>query len=575
MVATDVLVIGSGAAGLAAAREAAERGARVMLVTGGALLSGSSPRAQGGLAAAVGADDDVRLHDEDTLKVGAGLNDREAVSILVREGADVARRLLSEGAPFEAGEDGPELGLEAGHSRRRILHAGGGASGWWLTRFLAKQVVQTPGVAIREHLPLLHFKTQDERVVGACFGQPGGPRQEVDAEAVILATGGAGALWGRTTNAPETRGVGIGLAWLAGATLADLEMVQFHPTALLLPGQPAFLLSEALRGEGAQLVDADEHPFVDPLLPRDVVARAVARQIDQHGAAYLSLRHLDAARVHQAFPALAKQVAERGLDLARDLLPVGPAAHYLMGGVRTDADGRTDVPGLFVAGEAACTGAQGANRLASNSLLECLVFGRRAARAATSLPLPLGEGWGEGFRSCHPEAAAEGSAGERDVEEEYQGSGLVSSPRSFASLRMTKAMPSPVVAAPRGLSQGEREGVGFQRSPLWSNGVREGTFLSDEREPLTDLVEVGALLDCFVGVTREASGLLQAICALPDPNSDETPPDLRVAGFAARAAFLRRESRGAHYRSDYRETDPRWRGRICWRRGELPTFEEV
>jgi L-aspartate oxidase len=321
----------------------------------------------------------------------------------------------------------------------------------------------------------------------------------------MLATGGAAALWSRTTNAPETRGVGIGLAWLAGATLADLEMVQFHPTALVLPGRPAFLLSEALRGEGAQLVDAAERPFVDPLLPRDIVARAVAEQSTQPGGAFLSLRHLDPTTVHDAFPALACQVAEWGLDLARDLLPVAPAAHYLMGGVRTDAEGRTDVPGLYAAGEVACTGVQGANRLASNSLLECLVFGRRAARAAVA----------------------------------DQGA-----PDTLPRWSASAALPTPSTCS---------------HSPELS----EPTF------------PIGELLDRWVGVARDAAGLGQAIAALPDPDDPATAPDLRVAAFAARAALLREESRGAHWRRDFPTTDPRWQGRILWRRGAAPAFEAI
>jgi len=200
--------------------------------------------------------------------------------------------------------------------------------------------------------------------------------------AVVLASGGYAALWGRTTNTLASRGAGLALAYHAGATLADLEFVQFHPTAVALPGRPAFLLSEALRGEGAQLLDTRGRAVVDPLLPRDVVARAVARHWREHGTVCLSLRHLDAVVVRRRFPSLTAQLSAWGLDLARDPVPVAPAAHYCMGGVRSDSAGRTDVPGLYVAGEVACTGVQGANRLASNSLLECLVFGQRAAAAA-------------------------------------------------------------------------------------------------------------------------------------------------------------------------------------------------
>ena len=279
--------------------------------------------------------------------------------------------------PFDGGPAHPDLGLEAGHGRRRILHAGGAATGRAVTAALLARVVAHPRIRVRPQTP----------ASGCCWSAAGrracaAARMTYDGRAVVLATGGYAALWARTTNTPESRGAGLALAWRAGATLADLEFVQFHPTALVLPGRPAFLLSEALRGEGALLVDADERPVVDPLLARDVVARAVARH--RRDLARSTSRCATSTRPScaSASRTSAEQLREWGLDLARDLLPVAPAAHYCMGGVRTDSDGRTDVPGLYVAGEAACTGVQGANRLASNSLLECLVFGQRAAGAA-------------------------------------------------------------------------------------------------------------------------------------------------------------------------------------------------
>ncbi len=516
----DLIVVGSGAAGLSAALEASRCGARVFLVTGGAMLSGSSPRAQGGVAAAVGPDDDVDRHYTDTLAVGAGLNDDQSVRVLVGEGAQIAAKLLREGAPFAGAPDAPELGLEAGHSRRRILHAGGGASGWWLTSYLADRVRNEPRIMVLEHTTLLDLIVERGRVVGARF-----PDVEARADHTVLATGGAAALWGRTTNAPETRGVGIGLAWRAGATLADLEMIQFHPTALVLPGRPAFLLSEALRGEGALLVDAAERPFVDPLLPRDVVARAVAAHRAKHGDAYLSLRALDPDRVQTIFPALATKLAEWGLDLARDLLPVAPAAHYLMGGVRTDTDGWTGVPGLFVVGEAACTGAQGANRLASNSLLECLVFGRRAAHAAAK--------------------------GRKD-----------GTPAGGLS---ADAWPDWLCVAPLPDAVASNDCLPFAAQPGASTAA-----LTCSPE------EIGAILDRDIGVVRDEAGLLRAITELPVPNAgDAAMADVNVASLAARSAMIRRESRGAHFRADWSEPDPRWQGRILWRAGAPPAFEPI
>ena len=370
----DLLVVGSGAAGLSAALRASELGARVAVVTAGSLLAGSSPRAQGGVAAAVGADDTPALHAKDTLQVGAGLNDRRAVDVLTRH-APTSISALREQAGVAFASD---LGLEAGHARRRILHAGGGVTGRVLTSALLERAQRTPGISLLDHAPVDELITRNARVTGVRT-----PRAEMLADAVVLATGGYAALWVRTTNAPETRGDGLLLAYRAGASLADLEFVQFHPTALSIPGCPALLLSEALRGEGARLVNARGEDVVNPLLPRDVLARALQRE----GRVFLSLAHLDPSHVYAHFSALAETLqATARLDLARDLLPVAPAAHYCMGGIRTDTWGRTDVPGLYAAGEVACSGAQGANRLASNSLLECLVFGARTADSALSDP---------------------------------------------------------------------------------------------------------------------------------------------------------------------------------------------
>jgi L-aspartate oxidase len=304
------------------------------------------------------------------------------------------------------------------------------------------------------------------------------------------------------------------LAWWAGAHLADLEFVQFHPTALNLPGAPAYLLSEALRGDGALLVDSAGKQIVNPLLARDVVARAVARHLKTSGPVYLTLRHLDPS-VKDGFLSISEGLAKYGLDLARDLIPVAPAAHYCMGGIRTDVDGRSTLPGLYAAGEVACTGVQGANRLASNSLLECLVFGRRAALAA-----------------IHDEPAAHAEW--------------------------------PLVAVP-GDDQRDTANVGRPSS------VVPPIYIMEE--------QLGERLDLDLGVERTASELEKLISDLPDPyNMDSTstmPTGQLVAALAARSALIRTESRGAHYRSDYPETKPEWRGRITWLHEPQPQFEEV
>ncbi|MGH2469347.1 MAG: L-aspartate oxidase, partial [Chloroflexota bacterium] len=372
----DLIVVGSGVAGLWSALTAAEAGARVALLCAGELLSGSSARAQGGVAAALGADDTPELHAQDTLRVGAQLNDAAAVRVLTREGADIARRLLGM-VPFDGGPDRPDLALEAAHSRRRVLHAGGGSTGRVVSAALIEQVRATRGIQVCEHTRVQRLLWRDHAIHGVQTAA--GSRR---AKAVLLATGGYAALWARTTNDRSPGGFGLSLAWEAGATLADLELVQFHPTALDLPGQPAYLLSEAIRGEGAQVVDASGLAVIDALLPRDRLSRAVERFRRAHGPVFLSLRHLDATFVRRRFASIAQNLAGWGIELATDLVPISPAAHFCMGGVRTDDRGRTNLPGLYAAGEVSCTGVHGGNRLASNSLLECLVFGQRSALAA-------------------------------------------------------------------------------------------------------------------------------------------------------------------------------------------------
>jgi L-aspartate oxidase len=508
----DVLVVGSGAAGLSAALRAADLTARVGVLTAGAVLAGSSPRAQGGVAAAVGADDAPALHAADTLSVGAGLNDTSAVDVLTSRASHSIHEL---GTLFE-----PDLGLEAGHARRRILHAGGGATGQVLTSALLERALARPEIQLYHHAPASALETVGGAVVGVRVG-----RWVYRARAVILATGGYAALWGRSTNAPETRGTGLSLAWQAGATLTDLEFVQFHPTALSLTGRPAFLLSEALRGEGARLVDEYGADVVDPLLPRDVVARALYRHGRSHGPVFLSLQHLDPSRVDARFERLAETLREFGLDLARDRLPVAPAAHYCMGGIRTDTWGRTDARGLYAAGEVACSGAQGANRLASNSLLECLVFGARAAEAALTDPIGAHAAWRT--KPLPPLGY-------------YQP----------ANYLRDEVLP-PVHHEPRGVLGGP--------PPIFSSNLRA---FRPER------------LDADLGVERDAHRLECLVAELPEPEAAPSS-DLLLTSLIARAALLRRESRGAHFRADAPESDPAWRGRIHWRRDHPPVFEEV
>jgi L-aspartate oxidase len=367
----DLVVVGGGIAGLFAALCAARDGRVAVLTKGSAPASSSSWLAQGGIAAALGADDSPALHVEDTLRAGRGLCRRSAVEVLAAEAPARVADLADLGVPFDEG-----LGLEGGHSRRRIVHAGGAATGEVVARTLSARAVAHPRIDVLEGAAARALWIDGDRCVGVL-----GARGPVAGRATLLATGGTAALWARTTNPRSATGDGALLAYRAGAALADLELVQFHPTVLAGNG---LLLTEALRGEGATLLDREGRRFVDELAPRDVVARA----IDARGTAVLDLRHVDRAR----FPALMERIAGEGFDPAREPIPVTPAAHYSMGGVVTDLDGRTEVPGLYAAGECACTGVHGANRLASNSLLECLVFGRRAALAAREEPglPPLG-----------------------------------------------------------------------------------------------------------------------------------------------------------------------------------------
>lgn len=396
---TDVLIIGSGLAGAYAALEVLTAGsARVTLATAHRPGQGNSAWAQGGVAAAVHPEDTPALHAADTMVAGAGYCHPEAVAVLTQEGPAHVRRLAELGVPFA-----PDLGLEGGHSRRRVLHTPGSRTGREIMAVLTRQLAQAAGDRLRilDHTELLALDSDGGRCRGGWFRRgapaagvpPGADRIHVAAAATLLATGGSAGLFRVTTNPPTALGAGIAAAYQAGAAVADMEFVQFHPTALPRSDGGCTLISEAVRGEGAHLLNARGERFMLPLhplaelAPRDVVARAIIAESERLGAPVcLSLRHLPAAAVHAAFPFLSRVCREEGLDLARDLLPVIPAAHYLCGGVWTDLEGRSTVPGLWAAGEAACTGVHGANRLASNSLLECLVFGARAARSIASAP---------------------------------------------------------------------------------------------------------------------------------------------------------------------------------------------
>ena len=383
----DFLVIGSGIAGLRAALSLAGAG-DVVVLTKADPRESNTGYAQGGIAAALGPDDSPELHASDTIAAGDGLCVPGAVDVLVREGPGYVRELLEWGAAFDRDPNGePALGREGAHSVRRVLHARD-ATGREISRLLWSRVSADRRIRILDDAMATELLMRDGTCSGAAFITSAGEAGTVDARQTLLATGGAGQVFRETTNPAIATGDGIAMAALAGARVADLEFVQFHPTVLNVAGAPRFLLSEAMRGEGARLVNEAGERFVQHYEPagdlasRDLVSRAMVREVERTGApVYLTMAHLDPEFVRGRFPTIAQACAQAGLDLARDRIPISPAAHYVMGGVETDLDGRTSIAGLLAAGEVACTGVHGANRLASNSLLEGLVFGARAAAA--------------------------------------------------------------------------------------------------------------------------------------------------------------------------------------------------
>lgn len=504
--------MGSGIAGLRAALELAPQG-RVLLLTKSDPGAGSTGYAQGGIAAAVGPDDSPARHATDTLLAGDGLCDSDAVAVLVGEGPAYVHELLAWGAAFDRRPDGSlDLALEGAHSVRRVLHAHD-ATGREISRVMWSRLRSMSSVTVIDHATVVQVLVERESAAGVRFLDAAGVLTEARARTTLVATGGAGQVFRETTNPAVSSGDGIAFAFLAGARVSDLEFVQFHPTALAVPGAPRYLLSEALRGEGAKLVtDAGEafmaryEPDGD-LASRDRVSRAIVRESARTGApVYLTLAHLDASTVRARFPAIAELCQRVGLDLARDRLPVGPAAHYLMGGVTTDLDGRTSLPGLFAAGEVACTGVHGANRLASNSLLEGLVFGGRAGRAMS--------GWDGGRWPVEPSGPVADRIPDGDVE------------------------PMPL-------------GEGFIRGLMWSHA---GVFR--DRVGLTEAV-------------RQLDGGWHALGDRLargkgwDPGSWRAASLLTVARLIARAALRREESRGGHSRTDFPDPDDlHWKRRV-------------
>ncbi|WP_170184771.1 L-aspartate oxidase [Streptomyces sedi] len=499
----DVVVVGSGVAGLTAALRCAAAGARAVIVTKARLDDGSTRWAQGGIAAALGEGDTPERHLEDTLVAGAGLCDERAVRALVSEGPAAVRRLIALGATFDTGPDGAlSLTREGGHHRRRIAHAGGDATGAEISRALLAAVRAAGIETVQNALVLDLLKDAEGRAAGVTLHVMGEGRHDgvgaVRAPAVVLATGGMGQVYSATTNPSVSTGDGVALALRAGAEVSDLEFVQFHPTVLFLgpeaEGQQP-LISEAVRGEGAHLVDADGVRFMlgrhelAELAPRDIVAKGITRRMRERGTdhMYLDARHFGAAMWERRFPTILAACRAHGIDPVTAPVPVAPAAHYASGGVRTDLAGRTTVPGLYACGETACTGVHGANRLASNSLLEGLVFAERIATA----------------------------------------------------VREDAPVAGPPVAPPPG-----PEGPGLPPP--------------EARAALQRLMTAGA------GVLRSGASLAEAAAALDAPAEDRKPAEpgtdswetanLRlVARVLVAAAQARAETRGCHWREDHPE----------------------
>lgn len=526
----DLLVLGSGVAGLSAAVRASEHhGLAVGVLTKGELHQATTRWAQGGVAAALGGDPDaIDRHLADTLAAGAGLCDLAAARVLVDEGPGRVNDLIALGAMFDRDARGEyELAREGGHSEPRILHAGGAATGVEVERALVVATERT-AAAVWQHSFATELLVEGGRCVGVEALEADGTRRQVEARHVLVATGGAGQLFWVTTNPVESTGDGIAMALRAGAAVADVEFVQFHPTALHHPQMPRPLLSEALRGHGAVLRDASGERFVDELQPRDVVSRAMTARMIEQDTDHLWLDATGLDGFTERFPTIALAVAGAGLDPGRDLLPVAPAAHYLCGGVVTDLDGAASLPGLWAAGEAACTGVHGANRLASNSLLEGMVFAPRAVEAIAA-----------GKEEADPTGAMRAVLG---LGEPVAGSG-----QDIGGLR-----PPPDEGAP-------------PRAPVGEPA--EAPPAAELRARLQRALTRGA------GVLRSAESLaatsevVQEVAASTRLLADGAPRhELRnlatVAGALLRAAGHREESRGAHTRSDFPDADDRFLARV-------------
>ncbi len=499
---TRCLVIGTGVAGLSAALAAAKRGS-VLLTSKTGVTESNSTYAQGGIAVALADDDSVELHVADTLAAGAGLCDEPAVRLLVSEGRDRCRELIDMGVPFDRVDGELAFTREAAHSRRRILHADGDATGRAMTAAMIERAKRTPNIHILENHFAIDLLHDDGVCRGALFLDTDfGRFIRVEAEMTVVAAGGVGHVFRETTNPSVATGDGYALCFRAGAEMKDMEFVQFHPTTLYLAGAPRFLISEAVRGEGAHLINQAGERFMPrysekaELSPRDVVSQSIFQELNATGdtCVYLDLRHLDPELVAHRFPTIGSVCADYGIDIRKDPIPVRPAVHYMMGGVATDGNAETTIKNLYAAGEAAFTGVHGANRLASNSLLEGLVYGHRAGMATPEKMEPFG---GRMIRKKLPSKGAR-----LDIED---------------LRRSLKALT-------------------WRNLGVYRNALR-----------LSETVETLKAWSRYV--------LAEQFHMRP---GYEVQNMLTTAQIIAVSALRRTESRGAHQRTDYPETDPDW-----------------
>lgn len=518
---TDYLIIGSGIAGLYTALQASTF-AKVTLLTKKKLGDTNTERAQGGIAAAIHSADSPSLHRADTLEAGAGLCNVDAVEVLVNEGPDRVRDLIQRGANFDRLDGKLAFTREAAHSRRRILHAGD-STGEEIQSTLAKSLLKEEKVEFLEDHIVIDLLTEDNICYGALVqNNISGEVVVYNAKAVVLSAGGAGQVFRNTTNPEVATGDGIAMAFRAGASVMDMEFVQFHPTALYLPGTPRFLISEAVRGEGAVLRNINGERFMPRYHPgaelasRDIVARAIFSEMaaTRSTHVFLDLSPMAGKKVKQRFPTITKTCAQYGIDIASEMIPVAPAAHYMMGGVQTNLDGETSVKGLYACGEVACQGVHGANRLASNSLLDGLVFGHRIVEASRE------------------QIAAKGPL----IQKEFCNDTLLQSLKESVSIRS------------------------MIQDIMWDKVgiVREGGQLSDA---LNELEREDKIFDYQVSSAEDI----------------ETYNILILSKLITEAALLRTESRGGHYRSDFTmRDDVNWKKHICFHRdlgGEISAFE--